>query len=161
MENKHVGFQILGISAVLIFIIFLFQNALQNIVSASCNLDIEHAVSCPLNQTLRQQTYLSLGIVGILLSIGTVLIFTKAKERIVVKKIKEKKKKFDLNGLDSKEKEVIKILEEGNGTIFQADLKEKISVGKVGLTRLLDKLEAKQFIERKRRGMNNIVVLRD
>ena len=161
MENKHVGFLILGISAVLIFIIFLFQNALQNIVSASCNLDIEHAVSCPLNQTLRQQTYLSLGIVGILLSIGTVLIFTKAKERIVVKKIKEKKKKFDLNGLDSKEKEVIKILEEGNGTIFQADLKEKISVGKVGLTRLLDKLEAKQFIERKRRGMNNIVVLRD
>jgi len=32
--------------------------------------------------------------------------------------------------------------------------------GKVGLTRLLDKLEAKQIIERKRRGMNNIVMLK-
>ena len=37
---------------------------------------------------------------------------------------------------------------------------EKLNIGKVGITRLLDKLEAKQLIERKRRGMNNIVVLR-
>ena len=37
---------------------------------------------------------------------------------------------------------------------------EKLSVGKVGLTRLLDKLEAKQIVERKRRGMNNFVVLK-
>ena len=45
--------------------------------------------------------------------------------------------------------------------MFQATLKEKLDVGKVKLTRLLDKLEAKQLIERKRRGMNNLVVLRD
>jgi uncharacterized membrane protein len=38
---------------------------------------------------------------------------------------------------------------------------EKLGVGKVGITRLLDKLEAKQLIERKRRGMNNVVVLRN
>jgi uncharacterized membrane protein len=37
---------------------------------------------------------------------------------------------------------------------------EKLGIGKVGITRLLDKLEAKQLIERKRRGMNNVVVLR-
>ena len=37
---------------------------------------------------------------------------------------------------------------------------EKLDIGKVKTTRLLDKLEAKQLIERKRRGMNNIVVLR-
>jgi len=35
-----------------------------------------------------------------------------------------------------------------------------LGIGKVGLTRLLDKLEAKQLIERKRRGMNNIVLLK-
>jgi len=38
---------------------------------------------------------------------------------------------------------------------------ERLQVGKVGVTRLLDKLEAKQIVERKRRGMNNIVVLKD
>jgi uncharacterized membrane protein len=45
--------------------------------------------------------------------------------------------------------------------MFQSTLMEKLGIGKVGITRLLDKLEAKQLIERKRRGMNNIVVLKN
>lgn len=159
MENKHVGFLVLGIAIVLVIIVFLFQNALNEIVSSSCGFP--HSITCPMNQTIKQQTYLSLGIVGVLLVIGFVLIFSKPKEKIVVKKFKETKKKVDLRGLDLKEKEVIKILEQENGTIFQATLMEKLGVGKVGLTRLLDKLEAKQLIERKRRGMNNVVVLKD
>ena len=146
MENKHVGFLVLGIAALLIFIIFLFQAALKDIIVASCG--VAHTTACPMSQSVNQQTYLSLGIVGILAVIGFVLIFTKPEERIVIKKVKEKKKKLDLKGLE-------------NGTMFQATLKESLDVGKVKLTRLLDKLEAKQIIERKRRGMNNIVVLRD
>ena len=38
---------------------------------------------------------------------------------------------------------------------------EKLEIRKVKATRLLDKLEAKQLIERKRRGLNNIVILKD
>ena len=68
---------------------------------------------------------------------------------------------MDLSGLDAKEKEIIKILEKENGTVFQATLMEKLGVGKVGITRALDKLEAKQIVERKRRGMNNVVVFKD
>jgi uncharacterized membrane protein len=45
--------------------------------------------------------------------------------------------------------------------IFQRTLMEKLNIGKVETTRLLDKLEAKQLIERKRRGMNNVVVLKE
>ena len=159
MENKHVGFLILGVAILLIIIIFLFQTALKDIIVASCGA--EHAPVCPMNKTVNQQTYLALGIVGLLVIIGLVLIFTKPKEKIIVRKVKEKKKKLDLKGLDRDEKKVIKFLSEENGTMFQATLKEKLEVGKVKLTRLLDKLEAKQLIERKRRGMNNIVVLRD
>ena len=158
MENKHVGYIILGIAVILIFIIFLFQGALKEIVTASCGLP--HATNCPMNQTIKQQTYLSLGIVGILFIIGSVLIFNKPKEKIIIKKISEKKKKIDFTKLDSAEKQVIDLLLKENGTIFQATLMEKLGTGKVGITRLLDKLEAKQLIERKRRGMNNIVVLR-
>jgi len=40
-------------------------------------------------------------------------------------------------------------------------LMEELDVGKVKMTRMMDKLEAKQIIERKRRGMNNIVVLKN
>ena len=158
MENKHVGYLLIGIAILLIFIVFLFQGALQEIVASSCGE--EHSIVCPMNQTITQQTYLSLAIVGVLVIFGFVLIFTKPKERIIIKKIKEKKKKIDKSKLDRNEKRVINILEEENGTIFQAALKEKLNIGKVNLTRLLDKLEAKQIIERKRRGMNNIVVLK-
>ncbi len=159
MENKHVGFLVLGIAALLIFIIFLFQAALKDIIVASCGA--AHTTACPMSQSVNQQTYLSLGIVGILAVIGFVLIFTKPEERIVIKKVKEKKKKLDLKGLDKDEKKVVQLLKDENGTMFQATLKEGLDVGKVKLTRLLDKLEAKQLIERKRRGMNNIVVLKD
>lgn len=158
MENKNVGYLIVGIAAVFLVIIFLFQSALREIVYLSCSMD---ELSCPMYESIDKQTYLSLSILGLLIIFGFVLIFTKPKEKIIVKKIKEKKKKLDLSKLDKKEKEVIEILEKENGTIFQAELMEKLETGKVGLTRLLDKLESKQFIERKRRGMNNIVVLRD
>lgn len=159
MENKHVGFLVIGIAVLLIIIIFLFQTALKDIIAVGCGED--HSSVCPMNQTVNQQTYLSLGIVGLLIIIGLVLIFTKPKEKVIVKKVKERKKKIDKTKLDRDEKRIVNFLEEENGTMFQATLKEKLEVGKVKLTRLLDKLEAKQIIERKRRGMNNIVVLRD
>ena len=160
MENKHVGFLIIGIAILLIGIIFLFQSALKDIVASTCTAE-EHSVSCPMNEGVNQQTYLSLGIVGLLMIIGLVLVFTKPKEKIVVKKVKERKRKLDLENLDKDERKVIDlILKEGNA-MFQSTLMEKLEIGKVKATRLLDKLEAKQLIERKRRGMNNIVVLKD
>jgi len=158
MENKYVGFLILGVAILLIIIIFLFQAALKDIIVASCGA--EHATVCPMNQTVNQQTYLALGIVGLLVVIGLVLIFTKPKEKVIVRKVKEKKKKLDLKGLDRDEKRVIDLLLKENKAMFQSSLMEKLEIGKVKTTRLLDKLEAKQIIERKRRGMNNIVVLR-
>jgi len=159
MENKHVGYILLGIAILLIVIVLLYQSALKEIVIASCGA--EHSLVCPMNTSINQQTYLSLGIVGLLMVIGLVLIFTKTKEKIIIKKIKERKKKIDKSKLDRDEKRVIDLLLKENNAMFQATLKEKLDVGKVKLTRLLDKLEAKQLIERKRRGMNNLVVLRD
>jgi uncharacterized membrane protein len=159
MENKKVGYIIIGIALLLIVIIFLFQSALKEVVELSCGL--EHGLSCPMEQTVNQQTYLALSIVGLLVIIGIVLVFTKPKEKIVIKKVVQRKKKLKLDKLNKDEKKVINLLQKENGAIFQKTLMEKMSIGKVKTTRLLDKLEAKQFIERKRRGMNNIVVLRN
>jgi DNA-binding MarR family transcriptional regulator len=103
---------------------------------------------------------MSLAIAGIIFILGLVIMFNKPKEKIVIKTIKEKKKKLNLEGLDLLEKKVIEILQSENGAIFQRTLMERLEVGKVGMTRLLDKLESKQLVERKRRGMNNIIVLR-
>ncbi len=48
---------------------------------------------------------------------------------------------------------------EAEGTIFQSDLVEKTGFTKVKVTRILDKLEGRGLIERKRRGMTNVVIL--
>ena len=157
MENKNVGMLIIGIAVVIGIIVWIFNSALVTIVGTTCT----HGPSCTMYDTIRTQTWLSLSIAGVILVIGLFIMFIKPKEKIIIKTKKEKKKKLNLEGLDKNEKKVIDILQGENGAIFQSTLMEKLEIGKVGITRLLDKLEAKQLIERKRRGMNNIVVLKN
>jgi H+/Cl- antiporter ClcA len=156
MRNRNVGYLIVGISVIIIGIIIFFNIGLRNIVSETCS----HGPTCTMYDTISMQTWLSVAIASLILLIGLFLIFVKEEKQIIIKKIKEPKRKISLNGLDNREKEAVKIIQETGG-IFQAELMEKLGVGKVGVTRLLDKLEAKQIVERKRRGMNNFVVLKN
>jgi uncharacterized membrane protein len=157
MENKIVGWIIVGIAFLMGIIVLIFNSAMKNIVAKTCT----EGPTCTMYETIRTQTLLSLSIIIIVLIIGIVIMFTKPKEKIVVKTVKEKLKKKDYSSLDKDEKKVIDLLLNEGKAIFQASLMEKLDIGKVKTTRLLDKLEAKQLIERKRRGMNNIVVLKD
>jgi len=137
-------------------IVFLFSSVLKQNLGLTCS----HGPSCEMYTNLNVQTWISYSIVAVIFILGLVIMFNKPKEKVIIKNIREKKKKLDLSGLDKNERKVIELLQNENGTIFQATLMEKLGIGKVGITRLLDKLEAKQFIERKRRGMNNVVVLK-
>ncbi|MCK9595967.1 hypothetical protein M0R19_02180 [Candidatus Pacearchaeota archaeon] len=157
MENKNVGLLIIGISIIIGILVLIFNFTLRGLVDATCS----HGSSCSMYSTMNAQLWISLSIALVVLIIGIIIMITKPKEKIIVKTIKEKKKKLDLSGLDNREKEIIEFLQKENGAIFQKTLMEKLEIGKVGITRILDKLEAKQLIERKRRGMNNIVVLKD
>lgn len=156
MENKNVGWLIIGIGIVVGIIVLIFNMTIQDLAQGSCN----HGDTCAHKTSMASQTWISISLVAIILIIGFILLFVKPKEKIVVKKIKGKKKRLNLKGLEKDERNVIAILKKEGGAIFQATLMEKMEIGKVKTTRLLDKLEAKQLIERKRRGMNNIVVLK-
>lgn len=157
MENKKVGLLITGIALLMTTIVVLFHFALSDIVSATC----DHGPTCTMYKSIAVQTWISGILIAIVFVIGVFLFFSKPKERIIIKKVKDKKKKIDTSKLDKHEKQVIDILQKENGALFQSTLMERLEIGKVGITRLLDKLEAKQIIERKRRGMNNIVVLKN
>lgn len=155
MENKNVGMLIIGIAIIMAILVWIFNTVLYDSIGLTCS----HGPSCEMYSSLKVQTYISLSIVGVIVIIGLVILFSKPKEKIIVKKIKEVKKKINLAKLDKDEKRVIEVLLKENA-IFQSTLMEKLEMGKVKLTRLLDKLEAKQLIERKRRGMNNVVVIK-
>lgn len=159
MENKNVGYLIIGISVLIIIIILLFNSAMTKIVDSTCSA--EHGPSCPMYESIDQQTYLSLSIVGLLIIIGVILILSKPQEKIIIKKVKERQKKIehDLSNLKSEERKVFSIIEKSKG-IFQADLIDQTGFGKAKMTRILDRLEGQGFVERKRRGMTNIVLLK-
>jgi uncharacterized membrane protein len=159
MENKNVGWLIIGLAVVIVAIIILFNSALKEIVNSSCTMAGHE--SCSMYDTITKQTYLSLGIVGIIIIIGLVLVFAKQKEKLIIKKVKDKieKKEIDTSDLRKEDKQVFKLVQE-NGTIFQADLIEKTGFGKAAMTRIIDRLEGKGIVERKRRGMTNVVVLK-
>ena len=90
------------------------------------------------------------------------LLFSKPEKEVIIRKIKERKKKrkIDLSMLKPEEKKVMNLILKEK-TIFQADVSEKTKFSKVKVTRILDKLESKDYIERKRRGMTNIVILKE
>lgn len=62
--------------------------------------------------------------------------------------------------LGGEEGKAFDIIAQAGGMIFQNELVEKLGVSKVKVTRVLDKLEAKGLVERRRRGMTNVVVLK-
>ncbi|MFH1834858.1 MAG: MarR family transcriptional regulator, partial [Methanobacteriota archaeon] len=66
----------------------------------------------------------------------------------------------NLSKLKLDERQIYKLIMDENGTIFQGDLVEKSGLSKVKVSRTLDKLEARRLLERRRRGLTNIIVLK-
>ena len=167
MKNRIVGYFVIGIAALIGLIIFLFNRALTTIVNTSCS----HGPTCPMWGTIHFQTNIGLVILGLVLLIGLYLIFL-SKEEVIVTKIKRVKEQITpkqvtkknyqkvMESLDKEEKKLLGLIIESKGTIFQSDLVEKTQLGKVKVTRILDRLEGKDLIERKRRGMTNVVILK-
>ena len=162
MENRNVGWVMIGISILVVLLVFLFNSTLIESVRNSCFIQHGDVKSCEMYDSVNYQTYLALGIVGVLVIFGLFLIFSKPNEKVVVKKIKEKKigKEVDLSSFRPEEKQVYNLVRE-NGAIFQADLIEKTEFSKARMTRIVDKLEGNGLVERKRRGMTNVVVMKE
>ncbi|MBD3262745.1 MAG: MarR family transcriptional regulator [Candidatus Altiarchaeales archaeon] len=65
-----------------------------------------------------------------------------------------------LEKLGGEEETVYKLIADAGGTLFQTEISEKTGLSKVKVTRVLDKLESRRLVERRRRGLVNIVVLK-
>jgi len=162
MDNKNVGWILLAVSVLIIIFTLFYSNVLDEAVRTSCFLQHGDVESCEMFDSVAKQTYFALTIGGVLVIVSLFLLFSKPNERIIVKKIKEKKieKNVDLSSFRPEEKQVYNLVKE-NGAIFQADLIEKTGFSKARMTRIVDKIEGAGLVERKRRGMTNVVVLKE
>ncbi len=95
------------------------------------------------------------GVVSVLIAfvggIGFYLAFVKAEKFI-------KEKEYDLTKLNEKEKGIFLFIKENVEGVYQSEIVKRFELSKVKVTRILHKLEQMDYIERKRRGMTNIVV---
>ena len=157
MKNKHVGYLIVGIAILIGFIVFSFNNAMTEIVNESC----DHGSTCPMWGTIDFQTNVSVAVIIFIVLIGLYLIiFGKDSENIQIKKIKKEDYKKVLKTLDEEQKKVFEEIIEEEGVIFQSELVEKTNLSKVKISRILDKLEGKGILERRRRGMSNVIIIK-
>jgi len=177
MNKRQIGLVIIALAVVLFLVtlsLTLYTNSLNKILHQSCNLPAE---VCPFNKAVPNQSIIGFTIVAILAILGIYLVLQKepkVKESREVRSGKTgkigkaeggplRKPKIslqDLKELKAEEKKILGLVE-GEGAIFQAALVEKSGLSKVKVTRILDTLEGKGFIERKRRGMSNVVILKN
>jgi len=164
VKNRTVGMLIVGIALVIGFIIYIFNQALTEIVATECS----HGLSCPMWGTINFETNVALGLMIIVIGIGLYLIFF-SKDEIIVKRITERvdikrptKETYGkvLKSLQGDERLVLEKVIEADGSIFQSDLVEKSGLGKVKVSRIIDRLEGKGLIESKTRGITNVVLLK-
>lgn len=67
---------------------------------------------------------------------------------------------IDLSVLDSDERVLVELLQASGGSSYQSDLVRKSGFSKVKVSRVLDRLIDKGLVDKKRRGMTNLVVLK-
>jgi len=58
------------------------------------------------------------------------------------------------------ERKIIQLIIDKGGTIFQSQLVEETGYSKSKVSLLLDRLEARRILERRRHGMSNVIVLK-
>jgi len=112
-----------------------------------------------MEHSLPIQGYLGISLAIVVGITGAILVYIDKKtERLVVKK-NERIQKM-LKTLKEDQKKIYYLIESSEGAIFQSEIVEKTDFSKVKVSRILDKLEGKGLVIRRRRGMSNVVILK-
>lgn len=169
MKSRTAGLLVIGIALLIGIVVYLFNAALTTIVATSC----EHGPACPMWGTINFETSVGLAIMVLVIIAGMYLVFFAKDEKPLVPRIKimapqatarkptrEAYRKV-LAGLDAESRAILEKIIDGGGTALQSALVEATDMNKVKVTRVLDRLEAQDLVERRRRGMTNVVVLKN
>lgn len=165
MKPRYLGIIILVVSVAIIISIFSLNNSFseKNILICTEICSLQKETTCSMEACLYNLEYNSnkgilVVVIGLfsafLAGIGFYLSLTKEDELI-------KKKKYDITKLTKEEKNVFLFVKnDKEKNTYQSKIVEEFNFPKSKVTRILDKLEQQGLIERKRRGMSNLIVLK-
>ncbi|MFH0863054.1 MAG: MarR family transcriptional regulator [Candidatus Altiarchaeota archaeon] len=150
---RELGLVIVILALSMSVVLFLFLDGLAGSANDSCTC----GDTCTMRRfSIPDYFYFGAGIVALLFIFGAVLAL-KGKDIIPA----DGRASWDKNlgKLDPEEREVYRLIIESSGTMFQRDIVDKLGWSKVRVTRTLDSLESRRLLERRRRGLTNIIVL--
>ncbi len=158
---KTLGSVLIGIAIILLFLLTFMKidnDSKSAVLCEKFHETEENMLECPVHKSTFSWMVIAAYGVGIaILLVGLYLLF------IFKQPKKEEKKEFeavDISKLDEEENKIYQIIKAKEGSVFQSDLLRETGFSKVKVTRILDKLELKGIVERKRRGMTNIILLK-
>lgn len=160
VNARQLGFILIIVSAALFLIVLSFTAELIKAQKIECEQVCgPEDVQCPHTQSIPLQSYAGFSAAFILAAIGAFMVFNGKKYQEEISK-KEKKLEKTITSLKGNERKISKAIQEAGGAIFQSELVETTGFSKSKVSRVLDKLEAKGLIKRRRRGMSNLVLLK-
>ncbi len=150
-NNKRLGI-VLVILSLIIGGIFIYY--ISNLTQKSLELGCFNNQECSTIERGLSISHIAVGIFSFILALGFYLFFFN-KERII------EQKDYDISKLNKEEKRVFSFIKENRDKgVYQSNIVENFNFPKSKVSRILDRLEANNLIERKRRGMTNIIVLK-
>ena len=159
-NTKTIGYILVGFSAILLIALTFVKVDVDSQSAFLCekfhesNLDMNQ---CPAHKSnVSWIIVASFGIAVLILGVGAYMILM---FKTVQQEPKKDFKEVDISKLDEQEKKIYDIIKNKGGSAYQTDLIKETGFSKVKITRILDKMELKDILERKRRGMTNIIVL--
>ena len=158
IPTKFIGIVLIILSILLLFVLVSYTQSIQELnqyLHKDCTLPDN---ICPFKRDIPWEAAMGFSIDVVIFILGILLILAPKQPELQRKPIlRQKNIKAKPANLDSNERKLYETILNSDA-IFQSELVEKSGMSKVKITRLLDKLEAKGLVERKRRGMTNVVI---
>jgi uncharacterized membrane protein len=160
-KNSIIGAALIVVAIILAIVINSVGGRIMELNDAECGCGAnEIGEFCPHSEnTLPIEIYFGYTTSAVLVIIGAYLIFSDIRSaKLKSESVKNWGKVT--SALHGEEKALYEIIAGADGVMFQSELVEKSGLAKVKVSRVLDRLEARNLLERRRRGMSNVIILK-
>ncbi|MDO8655696.1 MAG: hypothetical protein Q7K45_00525 [Nanoarchaeota archaeon] len=161
LNHKSIGSLLIASALILLFVLIVVKintdkegAFLCKFVETSPTLNMDE---CPAHESNTSWLLLSaFGISFLVLGAGVYLLFMPIDEKQQI----QKKMTIDTSNLSEEETKIYNLLTLHQGSMYQSDIIKQTELTKVKVSRVLDRMDGKGIIDRKRRGMTNMVILK-
>ncbi len=160
-KNRQIGYGLIALAIILLATLSMVKSDVDTqeaylceVVSKDPSFSME---DCPAhNDNTSWLIIAAFGVSFVVLGTGVYLSFIPEKQP----EQKTEPKEVDESRFDDEEKRVYALLKGGRGSVYQTDIIKDTGYSKVKVTRVLDRLESKGIVERRRRGMTNVIFIK-